>query len=161
MGFVGRLSEDQSLQNSKNNLTKQAYKAVRQVLSNLSTKQIEIKVISGAAFCRSDLRIEIEERLQTRAQLFFDIFFAPLEHVHGYLGLPAICQLHRSLTNLHYVFRRQQSHAINQCQIRHKGILSLSQDSCRNRLWHERNPGFFRCFSFKIPACIKSRYLLC
>ena len=78
----------------------------------------------------SDFRVKIEKRLQARAQLFFDGFFTALEHMHCDVSFVAVCQLHGSLPDFHYILRRQQPHAVNQCQICHKKILSLSRRSC-------------------------------
>lgn len=68
----------------------------------------------------SDLRIEIKEGFQARAQLLFNLFLAAFEDVHGHMGLTTVGELYRGFTDLGNIFRRQEPHAVNQCQIRHK-----------------------------------------
>src|SRR6266496_4172484 len=72
---------------------------------------------------RSNLGIEIEERLQTCAQLLFDFFLAALQHVHHDMCLAAIAELYRSMSNFRDFFGGQQPHAIHQRQVSHMGIL--------------------------------------
>ena len=66
-----------------------------------------------------DLRVKIEERLQAGAQLLLDFFFAAFEYVHRDVSLTPADKFYRSLPYLGHVFRRQQPHSVNQCQIRH------------------------------------------
>ena len=63
---------------------------------------------------RSNFGIEIEERLQARSKLLLDFFLAAFKYMHSNVRLSSIGELYRSLTDLHHIFRRQQTHAIYQ-----------------------------------------------
>jgi len=67
----------------------------------------------------SDFRINIKECLNAVSQLGFDFFFASFKHVHGDSGGASVLKFNRSVSDRLDFARRQQPHAIYECQIRH------------------------------------------
>ena len=68
----------------------------------------------NASSTRLDLGVEVEECFETRLELFFDVFFASLEDVHGHMGFAAIFQFYGSLAHFSNFLRRQQAHTVHQ-----------------------------------------------
>src|SRR6185369_16140419 len=60
-----------------------------------------------------NLRIQIEERLQTRLQLLFDIFLAALEHMHRHPSVASTLQFDLGFSHFRQVIRREQAHSID------------------------------------------------
>jgi len=77
----------------------------------------------------SNLRIEIEECLQTGLQLFFNLILTAFEQVHGDMRLTPILELQGRVAYLCNLLGRQQSQSINQRQFCHGLILPSEKAS--------------------------------
>jgi hypothetical protein len=71
-----------------------------------------------------NLRVKIEERIQTHTQLGFNLLPASFEDMHRYSGRVSVLQSDWSVAHLCYLVGWQQPHSINQCQVCHKSIVS-------------------------------------
>jgi len=69
---------------------------------------------SCLVFKRSDLRVEIKERGDALAQLFFDVVLAAFDDVHGDVGSASMLQLNRSFAHINDLISGKKAHAINQ-----------------------------------------------
>src|ERR1700676_269399 len=63
----------------------------------------------------SNLRIEIEERIETAFQLFLDLILAAFENVHGHVGLAAVFKLEGRVPHFRDFLGRQQPQSIHKC----------------------------------------------
>ena len=81
-----------------------------------------------------DLGIEIEEGFQACAKLLLDFFLTAFEDVHRHVSLPSIGEFDWSLADLGNLVGRQESHAVNQCQICHTRFYDFPG-------WLEKSPG--------------------
>ena len=70
-----------------------------------------------------DLGVEVEEGLDALAQLVLDLFPAPLQDVHGYMRLFAALEGYQGVAYFDRFLGREQSHAVDQCEICHAVIL--------------------------------------
>jgi hypothetical protein len=75
------------------------------------------------SYARLDLGVEVEEGFDALAQLVLDLFPASLKHVHGYVCLFAVFQCYQGIAHFDRFLRREQPHAVDQCQICHAVIL--------------------------------------
>jgi hypothetical protein len=71
-----------------------------------------------------DLGIEVEEGLYALPQLIFDLFPAPLKHMHRHMRLFTVLERDQGVAHFDRFLGRKQPHAVNQCQICHAAILS-------------------------------------
>ena len=75
-----------------------------------------------SATCRSiasDLRVEVEERVEALLELLLDLLARALQHVHGDVGLVPVGQLERRVLNLSDFALGEQPHSVDKSQIRH------------------------------------------
>jgi len=77
-------------------------------------------VMSQASY----LRIDVEKGRETRLKLLFDLVFTALESVHSDVRLAPIFQFDWRLADRVDFLGRQQTQAVNQCQICHPTIVS-------------------------------------
>src|SRR4029077_19557835 len=70
------------------------------------------------------LRIDVEKGRETRLKLLLDLVFTALESVHGDVRLAPIFQFDWRLADRVDLIGRQQTQAVNQCQICHPTIVS-------------------------------------
>ena len=62
----------------------------------------------------SKLRIEIEERIETRLQLFFDLILTSFEHVHRHMRLASVFELEGCVPNFRDFLRGKHPQSIHQ-----------------------------------------------
>src|SRR5258708_31333338 len=67
----------------------------------------------------SNLRIHIEEGLDRLTKRRLDFFLAALDQVHRDAGGSAVFQHYCGVPHFTEVFLREQSHSVNECQLRH------------------------------------------
>src|SRR5216684_4175370 len=82
------------------------------------------RYISGVMSQALYLRIDVEKGRETRLKLLFDLVFTALEGVHGDVRLAPIFQFDWRLADRVDFIGRQQTQAVNQCQICHPTIVS-------------------------------------
>src|ERR1700677_4489305 len=68
---------------------------------------------------KSDLRIEIEKRVQAALELRLDLFPGALDHMHGHVRLVAVGKFQGRVLDFGYFAFRQQSQSVDQSQVGH------------------------------------------
>jgi hypothetical protein len=67
----------------------------------------------------SNLRVEVEKRVEALPKLLLDFLARALEHVHGDVSFVTIGQLQGRVVNFGHFALGEQTQAIDQSQIRH------------------------------------------